>query len=281
MSFQKQILIFEMKYIELLNGFKEIDKEVEAQLGWTPSLHARFADLCFTMMNPVKCNIITYGDIDQERDTFLGRDQISELFRLRNKLVMTNHFQNFQMLTTAECFGFRRNFYSTINDWCIDYITDVCFDGGKYDWIAEFCNILAVASDLTYDWIDPDSIKDVVFRHDGKWEEWGKYIFTDVIYRQSNDNLMSYNHKKKSEHVFNGLSQVLACLNIFFMEENKDLKIIVESNKNWIATLADRYLGGYPRRRSGCLVKNNTYYDHCFTMLGLIWEKLGYEKVRY
>lgn len=268
-----------MKYIELLNGFKEIEKEV-AQSDWTSSLHSRFAGLCSTMMNPVECNIITYGDIDQERDTFLERDQISNLFRLRNKLALTNNIQDFQMLTTAECFGFLRNFYSTINDWCIDYIIDICYNGGLYAWVAEFCNILAVASDLTYDWVDPDHIKDFVFRHDGKWEAWGKYILTDAIYRQADDStLYSYEQKKKVDHIFSGLCQVLFCLNELFEKGDKSLKIIVDSNESWINTLAYRYLC-YPRKRSGYLVRS-TYYDQCFTSLGLIWEKLGYEKVRH
>lgn len=267
-----------MKYIELLNGFKEIEKEV-TQSGWTSSSHSRFASLCFTMVNPVECNIITYGDIDQERDTFLGRDQISSLFRLRNKLALTNNIQDFQMLTTAECFGVLRNFYSTINDWCIDYIMNVCYNGELYSWIAEFCNILAVASDLTYNWIDPDHVKDTIFRHDGKWEEWGRYVFTDAIYRQSNDSLLSYAQKKKADQVFSGLCQVLFCLNKIFEEGNKNLKIMVDGNKSWINTLASRYLC-YPRKRSGYLI-NSTYYDQCFTSLGLVWEKLGYEKVRY
>ena len=138
--------------------------------------------------------------------------------------------------------------------------------------VSEFRNILAVASDVILDWVDPNIEG---FNREGSslWKGRGNYLAIDTIYAQSNTSNV-YTISLYNE-LLDELSWTLPWLNAEFLKESRALKTMIEANKMWIDTLATRYLSD-PRQRRGDLVKNCRYYDHAYTMLELIWDKLGY-----
>ena len=262
-----------MKYIELLNGFKEIEKETLH--GWTIDLTIRFFDLCTKMTNPIECNIITFGDFDYERSEFLSGNEINDLLYIRNRLACS--CQKRQQVFFINEVPFKTNFYRTVDDSCIDYVIDVCKRKDSLYTVSEFCNILAVASDVVYDWLDPNLCGQL--NREGRiWQGREHYNIIDEIYRQS--DMISFNARQKYDILFDELSWKLPWLNACFMRKDRNLMTIVNANKSWINTLASRYLCD-PRQRSGQLVSGCPWYDQVYTMLELIWEKLGYEDKFY